>query len=67
MENEEFQKLVLAHFDKLSDRFGGIEARLGNIEELLKQHHEDTEKIAVQVRANGNYSRKNATRYELFS
>lgn len=42
MENQEFQKSVLTHFEKLTER-------LGNIEEFLKQHHEDTEKIAVQV------------------
>lgn len=56
MENEEFQKLVLTHFKELSEhlakmdgRFDTIDVRLENIENSIKQHHEDTEKIAVQV------------------
>ncbi len=49
MENEKFQELSLAHFKEVSEKLSKMNERLGNIEVLIKQHHGDTEKTAVQV------------------
>lgn len=56
MENEKFQELVIEQLGKVvqkleqhDKRFDALEERLGNVEDLLKQHHEDTEKTASQV------------------
>ena len=59
---EQLEKVVLKleqhdqRFDTLEERIGDVENRLVkvedrliNLEDLLKKHHEDTEKIELQV------------------
>lgn len=36
-------------FVKIDERFDHVDKRLGSIENLIKQHHQDTEKMAIQV------------------
>ncbi|EGW39357.1 hypothetical protein [Desulfosporosinus sp. OT] len=48
-DNEKFQQLVAKQFTRINERFEHVDKHLDSIETLLKQNHEDTEKMAIQV------------------